>query len=283
MKKEAKLVVLAISIILAFTLIFFLVNKSQEELAENDIEDSSAISLDNWNKVHEDLFVVSGEFVCLPPKDESKPHHDLCVFGLKDGDNYYRILAPSEDENNFVNKIQKGQKIELSGNLIEEESEMYKTLGTIEVVGVRFLETDKEDMESSLPDSFKADYISFSNYNLGVHLASNYPHLESWVENGEIDCQETPLESSLPLRIRKRELNGRKYCIAASSEGAAGSVFTQHSYSTVVEDKVYVLNFLARYVNCGNYPEEELVECDTERRAFDLDSLVDEEIERVID
>ncbi len=281
MKKEAKLVVLAISLILAFTLVFFLVNKSQEELAENS-NDAGLADINNRAESGGDLFVVSGVFTCLPVKDENVPHYDLCVHGIKDGDNYYRIDSLSEEENNFVNKIKIGQKIVLSGNLIEEESEMYKTNGTIEVVGVRFIDTDEEDMESSLPDSFRADYGSFSKYSFNEYLASDYPRLESWVENGEIECQETPLELSYPLRIRKRELNGKKYCIAASSEGAAGSVYTQHSYSTVVGDKVYVVSFLANYLNCGNFPEEDLVKCDKERKTLDLDILVDEEIEKVI-
>ena len=283
MKKQIKLFILAIALIFLFIIVFLFASSLGKGPAEiNNNESSSTIKLEDWNKLHEGLFTVSGVHVCLPIKDESKPHHDLCVFGIKDGDSYYRIDSQSEDENNFVNKIKIGQKIVLSGNLIEEESEMYKTMGTIEVVGVRFIDTDEGDMESSMPDSFKADYGSFSKYSFNEYLASDYPRLESWVENGEIECQETPLELSYALRIRKRELNGKKYCIASSSEGAAGSVYTQHSYSTVVGDKVYVVNFLANYLNCGNFPEEDLVKCGKERRTLDLDILVDEEIEEVV-
>lgn len=145
----------------------------------------------------------------------------------------------------------------------------------------KIIELEKNDKANNLPDIFKAGYISFSNYVSNVFKAEEYPRLESWVENGEIACNETPLESSLLLRISKKEMNGKKYCIASSSEGAAGSVYAQYSYTTVIKDNVYVINFVARYNNCGNYPKEELVKCATERENFNLDVLVDGEIEKL--
>lgn len=93
-----------------------------------------------YDEIHKDSFKITGEFVCLPVKDENIPHNDLCVFGIKDSNsNYYRLQAPSDDKNNIVNQIRIGQKIEISGELINEESEIYKTLGTIKVEGVKYL------------------------------------------------------------------------------------------------------------------------------------------------
>ncbi len=140
---------------------------------------------------------------------------------------------------------------------------------------------DKPLIELNLPDSFKASYISFSNYASNVFKAEEYPKLESWPEKGEIECNKTPLESSLPLRISKTEINSRKYCVSASSEGAAGSVYTQYSYTTVIEGNVYLINFVARYPNCNNYPDREKSLCETERESFNLDILVDKEIEKM--
>ncbi|HZJ40768.1 MAG TPA: hypothetical protein VFD16_00700 [Candidatus Saccharimonadales bacterium] len=243
---------------------------------------SLSITKNAKEKIDEKLFVVSGEFVCLPLKDENVPHNDLCIFGIKNSNSeYYRLQAPSDDKNNVVNKTKKGQRIEISGELINEESDVYKTLGTIKVSGIKSLYTDEKNIESYLPDSFKADYISFQNYGSGIFKVAEYPHLESWVENGEIECNETPLESSLSPRIRKQEINGKKYCIGASSEGAAGSVYTQYAYTTVIGDNVYSVQFVARYPNCNNYPEEENIKCKTERENFALDILVDQEIEKM--
>jgi hypothetical protein len=230
------------------------------------------------DKLDEKLFVISGEFVCLPLIDENKPHNDLCVFGIKNNDDYYRLQSPSDDKNNVVSKIKKGQRIEISGELINKESDVYKTLGIIKVNGVKYLDTEEKNIESYLPDSFKANYISFQNYNSGTFKTTEYPRLESWVENGEIECDETPIESSLPLRISKRKINGQKYCISASSEGAAGSVYTQYAYTTVIGNNVYLIQFVARYSNCGNYAETENIKCKRERESFNLDVLVDKEI-----
>lgn len=230
---------------------------------------------------NEGLFVVSGEYVCLPVKDPAKPHNDLCVHGIKgENDDYYRLKSISDDPSNIVNRLKNGQKIEIDGTFINEQSEEYITLGTIEVKSLRHLDANNYPTDS-LPLSFKADFISFSNYISQSHQASEYPHLESWVEHNQIQCDETPLESSLPLRKQKREINGKLYCIVAFSEGAAGSIHTQYSYSTVAGDKIYVINFLARYSNCGNYPEEELAKCHQEREQLNLDKLVDQEIERL--
>jgi len=232
---------------------------------------------------NKDLFVVSGEFVCLPVKNQDEPHNDLCVFGIKNSNNdYYRLQASSDDENNVVNKIREGQRIEISGELINEESDIYKTLGTIKVMGVEYLYTEEGNIESNLPDSFKANYISFQNYGSNVFKAEEYPKLESWVENSEIECYETPSESSLPLRMSKRIVNDKKYCIGAFSEGAAGSVYTEYAYTTVVGGNVYSIQFVARYQNCDNYPEEENNKCKQERENFNLEILVDQEIEKMI-
>lgn len=235
---------------------------------------NEAVLLEN-----KDLFIAYGEFVCLPLKDENIPHDDLCVFGIKNskGD-YYRLQAPSDDKNNVVNKIKMGQKIEISGELVNEESDIYITLGTIKVAGVNYLYTEEQNFESNLPDSFKANYISLQDYISNIFKAEEYPRLESWVENGEIECDETPLESSFPLRISKKEINGQKYCISASSEGAAGSVYTEYAYTTVIANNVYLVQFIARYPHCSNYPDKEREECEVERENFNLDNLVDLEV-----
>lgn len=275
--KKFKLIFLGVLVVIVFLVVLFMI----KEKAIKD--DSYKKNLPNiQNEKNKELFVVSGVFSCLPVKDINKPHNDLCVFGIKTNDNVYYRLQVTDDKNNVVNKTKKGQKIEISGILIKEESDIYQTLGTIKVSGIRQLYTEEKDVESYLPDSFKANYISFQNYSSGIFKASDYPRLESWVENGAIKCSETPPESSLPLRMIKKEINSKTYCVGASSEGAAGSVYTEYSYTTVIGDNVYLIKFVARYVNCDNYPEEESIKCTKERENFDLNALVSQEIERMV-
>jgi hypothetical protein len=139
---------------------------------------------------------------------------------------------------------------------------------------------------NNLPDSFKADYISFSNYASNIFKIEDYRMPSLSIVNGEIDCEETigkPGFGVLTNKVitNKKEINSKKYCIMYSIEGAASSVFTQNAYTTVIGDSVYLINFVARYNNCSNYQEKELVNCAAERESFNLDTLVDEEIEKL--
>lgn len=285
MNKKFKLLFLAVLVITILIVVFFVLSNllPKKEIENNREEIILSEIQKQYDEIHRDSFKVIGEFACLPLRDENLPHNDLCVFGIKNGNgDYYRLEAPSDDKNNVVNKIRIGQRIEISGELINEESDIYKALGTIKVLGVKHLYTAEKDLESNLPNSFKANYVSFQNYTLNIFKAEEYPRLESWVENGQIECEETPLESSLALRISKKEINEQKYCIAAFSEGAAGSVYTQYSYTTVIENNVYLINFIARYVDCNNYSNQQKVECKLERENFNLDILVDSELRRMI-
>jgi hypothetical protein len=283
--KKIKLISLGILAIVVLIIIFFVIStlfKEKEVENNNEIINLSNIQK-QYEEINKQLFTVSGESVCLPLIDENKPHNDLCVLGIKGiNDDYYRLQSISDDKNNVVNKIKSGKRIEISGILTKEESEIYITSGTIKVDSIRHLDIQNGD-NSNLPASFKADYISFQNYGSGIFKVTEYPRLEFWVENGEIECDETPLESSLSPRISKKEVNGQKYCMGASSEEAAGSVYTQYAYTTVIGDNVYLINFVARYTNCNKYPEEEYSKCKIERENFDLDILVDREIEKMRD
>jgi len=276
-------IILGVALVLLLSLAIFLVinNLSSKKKTENFNEEEFLAKIQKqYDEIHKDSFKVVGESACLPVKDENIPHNDICLFAIKSEEGYYRLQAPSDDPNNIVNKIKAGQKVEISGELIKEESDVYQTLGTIKVLGIKYLSTETENLSAGLPETFRADYISFSNYNFNTFKAEEYPKLESWVENGEIECNETPLESSLPLRVNKKEINGQKYCVAASSEGAAGSVYTQYAYTTVIDGQVYSVIFLARYVNCSNYPDQKWQECEAERTSFNLDNLVDLEVRK---
>ncbi len=273
MNKSKKILICALAFLIVFIILVIIINNSSKNNKEvNNI---------NENKIefNEELFVVSGEFVCLPVKDENKPHNDLCAFGIKTNNNeYYRLQSISDDKFNLIAQLNDGQEIEISGLLINEESDVYKSLGTIEVNSVKVLNIE-QDMD--FPDSFEADYISFQDYSLGVFNIEDYISTEFEIKNNEIECKETDLTSSLPLRISKKEMNNQKYCISAFSEGAAGSVYTKYTYATVIGYKVYLIKFIARYPQCYNYLEEESNKCQKERESFNLDILIDNEIKLI--
>lgn len=257
-------------------------NKGQVGNSNNNDNDISFTDEEERNTENQELFSASGEVVCLPVKDSNRPHNDLCVHGIKDGDNLYRLKSISENKFNVVNKVELGQEIAVTGIFINEGDDVYETTGTIEVNSIRFLGTDGEVKNYYLPTGFEANYSSFQNYGSAVFPIDYYKMPGLSIVNGEIECEETNnLDSSLAPRTIKKVIQGHKYCIQASSEGAAGSVYTEYAYTTVKGDSVYLVQFVAHDVNCGNYPEEERVKCEIERETFNLDILVDNEISRI--
>ncbi len=145
---------------------------------------------------------------------------------------------------------------------------------------------ESKNKSNNLPNSFKADYISFQNYGSNIFKVEDYKMPGLRVVNGEIECEETGLSPSMAklsseVITNKKEINGKKYCVMYSVEGAAGAIFSQNAYTTVINNNVYLVLFTTRYNNCGNYPEVDLLKCHQERVQFNLDELVDQEIEKM--
>jgi len=100
-------------------------------------------------------------------------------------------------------------------------------------------------------------------------------------EKDTLDCPVTPAESSLPQRIISKTINSQTYCIRALSEGAAGSIYTDYYYSSILGDRIITLNLVLQYPNCTNYDDREKTECEKERQDFDLDNIIDKIIKTV--
>lgn len=110
-------------------------------------------------------------------------------------------------------------------------------------------------------------------------LNTKFIHVQSWppkltITNQAFLCVETPSTSSLPERAMERVISSKLYCIKAISEGAAGSVYTDYTYSTALDDKTLSFNFILRYPQCGNYSEPEKTQCAEERTSFNLDEII---------
>jgi hypothetical protein len=130
--------------------------------------------------------------------------------------------------------------------------------------------------DERLPD---AKYISSQDWKVEIYNKEDDLPLGFKIVAGEVDCEETLLESSFPERVQKKIINNKLYCIRAFSEGAAGSVFTEYDYATVINDNLVVISFVARYPQCPNYPDPQRLECEQERETFNLDLVVDQIIQ----
>lgn len=101
-------------------------------------------------------------------------------------------------------------------------------------------------------------------------------------EEANLICEETPKESSFSLRTYKEVFNNQEYCITASSEGAAGSIYTEYSYTTLKFKKLIRLDFVLRFNNCANYEEVENLACTQERESFNPTKYIDKIISEAL-
>jgi hypothetical protein len=65
------------------------------------------------------------------------------------------------------------------------------------------------------------------------------------------------------------------YCVTTASEGAAGSTYMNYAYVSAKGNRLIEFSFSLRFVQCGNYDEPTTTACETERTAFNIDSIVD--------
>jgi len=123
---------------------------------------------------------------------------------------------------------------------------------------------NREGISFRYPGKLGAQYISSQDWPPTIAVSSD-PFV----------CEETPGTSSLPARTLKRLVDDRVYCVEAMSEGAAGSVYTEFTYTTQRDSQLIVAKFTLRYPQCDNYDDPAKTTCKNERETFDLDGLVD--------
>ena len=143
-------------------------------------------------------------------------------------------------------------------------------LSIIIISGLFYYFNKKEEPKEIVFEQIKAidtKYIS----------EQTWPPIITISEASELVCNETPMESSVSQeRVYRENIDGQEYCISALSQGAAGSVYTEYSYSTIKFDKLITLDFTLRFTQCYNYPEEQQKECTRERESFNPSNLVNE-------
>ncbi|MDX9893166.1 MAG: hypothetical protein RB292_02010 [Patescibacteria group bacterium] len=130
----------------------------------------------------------------------------------------------------------------------------------------RIFVDEVQKISFSYPKKLTAQYISTVDWPPVVTLSDSVHQLI---------CDETSPESSLPQRVMRRQVDDRIYCVEALSEGAAGSVYTQYSYSTIWDEKLATISFTLQFPQCYNYDEPAQTNCKKERESFDLDGIVD--------
>lgn len=70
-------------------------------------------------------------------------------------------------------------------------------------------------------------------------------------------------------------IDDTEYCVTKVTEGAAGSQYTQYSYSREVLSKTLILNFSFRFPQCLNYDEDKKKICLSEQEDFIINNIID--------
>lgn len=94
-------------------------------------------------------------------------------------------------------------------------------------------------------------------------------------QSGPFTCNEVGTPEERAGKTERRSIDGREYCITEVVEGAAGSVYTQYAFSTRGGDNTLeIATFSIQEVQCGNYSEPEMTECEREQDAFNIDEVI---------
>ncbi len=115
--------------------------------------------------------------------------------------------------------------------------------------------------------------------NLGTRFILTDP--QSWpptvtLATTTFSCvQGQPTVNGLPTQKTKKVINGKIYCVETDNEGAAGTMYSTYTYTTLKNAKLVSLTFTVRYPQCDNYDDPNKTECKNERQNFNLDQVID--------
>ena len=111
-------------------------------------------------------------------------------------------------------------------------------------------------------------------------LTTTYIYTLDWPPKAQIlssplTCTEGGSEITRAGKAEKLTVDGRAYCVTKVTEGAAGSIYTQYAYAAPINNKVAILTFSLRFVQCDNYDEPNKTTCESERKTFNIDGVLD--------
>ncbi len=110
---------------------------------------------------------------------------------------------------------------------------------------------------------------------------TNYIRPQEWppklqiIDSAVFSCEQGGLGiNGRPGMTIQKRINNIVYCIENVSEGAAGTFYTDYTYTFLKDNKLVKLSFTLAYPQCENYDDPKKTECEQERQTFDLDTLI---------
>lgn len=113
-----------------------------------------------------------------------------------------------------------------------------------------------------------------------ITLPAKYVDILDWppalqVVSGPFSCTGAGSETASGGKTTLITVNDRQYCRTVEVEGAAGSVYSNYAYAYAAGNKVNIYTFGTREVQCANYPEPEMSQCQKAEDNFSSDALID--------
>lgn len=111
-------------------------------------------------------------------------------------------------------------------------------------------------------------------------LTTRYIRTVDWPPSVQVvgqpySCTEAGAQTQRAGQTSRRMVDNREYCATTTSEGAAGSTYTQYAYALPYQRNTLIFTFTLRAPQCGNYDDPQKTACEQERASFDIDSIVD--------
>lgn len=158
----------------------------------------------------------------------------------------------------------------------------------IVAVGVSFIFSDKNsnnDIPKATTDTSQNGWLEFSDEERGItfqypeNFKTIYVDPIDWPPSFQVlDSSYTCTMAGSPIesagRTEELIINGDKYCVTATKEGAAGSAYIQYAYAFAESDKTLILTFTVREPQCANYPSPEQELCEEGQSLFNPDELI---------
>lgn len=111
-------------------------------------------------------------------------------------------------------------------------------------------------------------------------IGTNYINTADWppvlnMEDKTYNCTEGGTsQNDIAGKTNKEIINGKEFCITRKSEGAAGSVYTNYTYTFAYENKTMIATFSLRAPQCMNYDNPQQTECINEEKSFDISHII---------
>ncbi len=146
----------------------------------------------------------------------------------------------------------------------------------------------EEAVYTEAPNTEDANLISAVDAKSGIsfsypaELQTKYVSLAEWPPRfvnsvTPIKCELDEQTQAMSGATSSTEtINGNTYCVWATSEGAAGSIYINYQLIYPQDSQYFTMSFTLRYPQCENYPGDEVTACHNEQANFPLNTLIDE-------